>query len=95
MQQLFLQAAFSAAAFSVSLCRCLVRCLCDAVDLFAAVLRESAVPRAEKLLGLQQAGAGLHFPTVQLDVGKGRDARLSDHMPSCLSQKAASFRSRL
>jgi hypothetical protein len=59
------------------------------------VLRESAVPRAEKLLGLQQAGAGLHFPTVQLDVGKGRDARLSDHMPSCLSQKAASFRSRL
>jgi hypothetical protein len=71
MQQLFLQAAFSAAAFSVSLCRCLVRCLCDAVDLFAAVLRQSAVPRAEELLGLHQAGAGLHFPTVQLDIGKG------------------------
>ena len=56
----------------------------------AAVLRESAVPRAEELLGLQHAGAGFHFPTVQLDIGKGRDARLSDQVPNCRSPSLGS-----
>ena len=37
----------------------------------SAAALSAAVPRAEELLGLHQAGAGLHFPTVQLDIGKG------------------------
>jgi hypothetical protein len=48
----------------------------------AAVLRDSAVPRAEDLLGLQQTGAGLHLSSVKWDIGKGRDARLSDQVHS-------------
>ena len=55
-----------------------------------AVLRESAVPRAEELLALQQAGGGLHLPSVQLDIGKGRDARLSDQAHSCRSPSLGS-----